>query len=238
VQINIFIPCFIDQLYPDTAINMVKLLRRLGYEIGYNPNQTCCGQPAFNAGFWTEATAVGQKMLADMQALPADTAIICPSASCTGFIKNTLPKLLEKTEISLNINELATFLAEQIGLKRLAEVVQPRLVGRAIYHDACAALRECGIKSAPRSLLGLVADLELVEAADAEVCCGFGGTFASKYEPISVAMAQQKVDNALLIKADYIISTDLSCLMQLQSYIDHKGYPIRCLHIVDVLMSV
>ena len=238
MQINIFVPCFIDQLYPATAVNMLKLLRLLGYTVGYNPNQTCCGQPAYNAGYWAEAKAVGQKMQTDMQALPNHALLVCPSASCTGFVRNTLPKLLEQDKIGFDMQELATFLVDTVGVARLAQVVQPRLLGRAVYHDACSALRECGIKAAPRQLLGLVDGLELVEAADAETCCGFGGTFASKFEPISVAMAQQKVNNAVALKADYIISTDLSCLMQLQSYINHKGYGIRCLHIADVLMSV
>ena len=111
------------------------------------------------------------------------------------------------------------------------------LRGKATYHDSCAGLRECGIKNEPRLLLSKVQDLELVELNDVETCCGFGGTFAVKYEPISVAMAEQKVENALATGAQYLISTDLSCLMHLQGYINHKGYTLKTLHLADVLMN-
>ena len=107
--------------------------------------------------------------------------------------------------------------------------------GKAVYHDSCAALRECKIRNEPRQLLSKVLGLELLELKDNETCCGFGGTFAVKFEAISTAMAQQKVDNALAAGAEYIISTDASCLMHLQSYIDKNSLPIRTMHIADVL---
>ena len=93
MKIQLFIPCYIDQLYPETGFNTIKLLEKAGCEVNYNPSQTCCGQPAYNAGYWAEAKAVGQKMQTDMQALPNDALLVCPSASCTGFVRNTLPKL-------------------------------------------------------------------------------------------------------------------------------------------------
>lgn len=111
------------------------------------------------------------------------------------------------------------------------------LVGTAVYHDACSALRECGIRDEPRRLLSHVGGLELLEMRDQESCCGFGGSFAVKFEGISAAMAEQKVQNALAVKADFIISTDSSCLMQLQGYIDKHELPIKTKHIADVLTS-
>ena len=111
------------------------------------------------------------------------------------------------------------------------------MYGKATYHDSCAGLRECRIKEEPRKLLSHVKGLELVEMNDVETCCGFGGSFAVKFESISVAMADQKVNNALQTGADYIISTDLSCLMHLDGYIRHKEYPIRTMHIADVLAN-
>jgi L-lactate dehydrogenase complex protein LldE len=111
------------------------------------------------------------------------------------------------------------------------------LPGRATYHDSCAGLRECRIKKEPRKLLSKVKGLELVEMKDVETCCGFGGSFAVKFESISIAMADQKVNNALETGADYIISTDLSCLMHLDGYIRYKGYSLRTMHIADVLAS-
>ena len=110
-----------------------------------------------------------------------------------------------------------------------------KLNGVGTYHDSCSALREYGIKKEPRLLLEKVRGLELREMKDTETCCGFGGTFAVKFEAISIGMADQKVENALATGADYIISTDHSCLMHLQGYIKHKGYTISTLHIADVL---
>ena len=111
------------------------------------------------------------------------------------------------------------------------------LNGKATYHDSCAGLRECKIKAEPRKLLANVKGLELMELNDVETCCGFGGTFAVKFESISIGMAEQKVENALATDAEYIISTDLSCLMHLQGYINHKGYSIKTIHLADVLAS-
>jgi L-lactate dehydrogenase complex protein LldE len=111
------------------------------------------------------------------------------------------------------------------------------LKGKATYHDSCAGLRECKIKEEPRRLLSHVKGLELIEMNDVETCCGFGGTFAVKFEAISVAMGEQKVENALATGADYIISTDVSCLMHLQGYINHKGYKLKTMHLSDVLAS-
>jgi L-lactate dehydrogenase complex protein LldE len=239
-QINIFVPCFIDQLYPQTAVNFVRLLRALGYEVNYNPNQTCCGQPAFNAGFMDEARRVAQKMLVDLAALPA-VPTLCLSSSCVGFSQKQVPNLCgesctdEVCIAPIPLLECSSFLVNEIGLARLAQIIKPKLVARATYHDACSALRDCGVKSAPRQLLALVEGLELIESRDAERCCGFGGSFAAKFEPISVAMAEQKIESALKINAEYIISADWSCLMQLQGYIDKKKYAIKTIHLIDVL---
>lgn len=117
------------------------------------------------------------------------------------------------------------------------EDVGAELKGKATYHDSCTGLREVHIKSEPRKLLSHVKGLELAEMKDVETCCGFGGTFAVKYEPISIGMGEQKVENALATDAEYLISTDLSCLMHLQGYINNKGYSLKTLHLADVLAS-
>jgi L-lactate dehydrogenase complex protein LldE len=129
--------------------------------------------------------------------------------------------------------EFTEFLTTVLGV----EQVDARFDGKATYHDACGALRECGIKSAPRRLLLGVKGLELVEMKECETCCGFGGTFAVKYEPISIGMAQTKAQSAMDAGARYIISTDVSCLMHLQGYIDKQGLPLQTLHIADVLAA-
>lgn len=237
MKVQLFIPCFVDQLYPQTAFNMIKVLEKVGCEVTYNPAQTCCGQPAFNAGFLDEAREVCAKFLADFN---PNIPVVAPSASCIGFVKNYYLKLFdnsswhhEATAIAKNAFEFTDFLINQLGVKEVGATLE----GKATYHDSCAALRECRIKGEPRELLTHVKGLELKELAQVETCCGFGGTFAVKFESISIGMAEQKVENALATGARYLISTDLSCLMHLQGYINHKNYSLQTMHIADVLAS-
>lgn len=216
---------------------MVKVLERLGCEIGYNPEQTCCGQPAFNAGYWDECVSVAGKFTRDFEG--EFDYIVAPSGSCTGFVRNYYQKLLVKQEVpeqlpvQRKLYEFTEFLVDVLH----TTVPEATLNGIATYHDACGALRECGIKEAPRRLLADVQGLELREMVDCEVCCGFGGTFAVKFEPISIGMAEQKVLNALGAGAEYIISSDLSCLMQLEGYIRKHQKSLKIMHIADVLAS-
>ena len=237
MKVQIFIPCFVDQLYPQTAFNMMKVLEKTGCEVDYNTNQTCCGQPAFNAGFWDEARAVCSKFLKDFD--NADY-IVAPSASCVGFIRNYYDKILENSaqykqvkDIRKRIYEFSEFLTDVLKVENVGAVLNIK----ATYHDSCAALRECKIKEGPRKLLSNVAGLELVEMSDVETCCGFGGTFAVKFDGISVGMADQKATHALATKAEYIISTDLSCLMHIDGYIKGKNFPLKTMHLADVLAS-
>ncbi|HPH99532.1 MAG TPA: (Fe-S)-binding protein [Chitinophagaceae bacterium] len=243
MNIQLFIPCFIDQLFPQTAFNMIKVLKKVGCTVQYNEKQTCCGQPAFNAGYWKDATKVCEKFLQDFE---GSDYIVAPSASCVGFVKNYYKKLapsqpspkgkenlfLEGIQnISGRIYEFSEFLTKVLNVTDVGATLN----AKATYHDSCAALRECNIKEAPRTLLQHVKGLALIEMEETTVCCGFGGTFAVKFEPISIAMADQKINHALATGADYIISTDMSCLMHLDGYIKHKGYALKTLHIADVL---
>lgn len=237
MRVEIFVPCFIDQLYPQTAFNMVKILEKACCEVHYNTNQTCCGQPAFNAGFVDDARDVADKFLKDFEG--ADY-IVGPSASCVGFVRNYYPKLFDNASnhnqvkgLGKRIYEFSEFLTDILKIENYGAALK----AKATYHDSCAALRECKIKEGPRKLLSHVKGLELVEMADNETCCGFGGTFSVKYEPISLAMADQKVKNAMATGAEYIISTDLSCLMQLRGYINKNNLPLKTLHLADVLAS-
>ena len=237
MNVQIFIPCFVDQLYPETAFNMIKVLEKTGCTVTYNTNQTCCGQPAFNAGFWDEARSVCMKFVNDFK---ESDMIVTPSASCAGFVRNYYSKLLDNSsvhnemkDLSKRIYEFSEFMVNVLQI----ENVGAELKGKATYHASCASLRECNITQEPKKLLSRVKGLELTELKDAETCCGFGGTFAVKFEPISIAMAEQKVENALATGADYLISTDLSCLMHLDGYIKNKGYNLQTMHIADVLAS-
>jgi len=216
---------------------MVTLLEKAGCHVSYNPSQTCCGQPAFNAGFRDEAKSVCTKFIKDFK---GSDYIVAPSASCVGFVRNYYSGIFENSSahhdvsgLGKRIFELSEFLVQVMKM----EDFNATLTARATYHDSCAGLRECRIKEEPRKLLSKVKGLELVEMNDVETCCGFGGTFAVKFEAISVAMAEQKVEHAIATGAEYIISTDLSCLMHLQGYINKKGLALRTLHLADVLVK-
>ncbi len=216
---------------------MIKVLEKTGCTVSYNNSQTCCGQPAFNAGFWNEAKSVCTKFLKDFR---GPEYIVAPSASCVGFVRNYYHTLFENSslhhevqDIGKRLYELSEFLINVLHVEKLGAV----LTGKAAYHDSCAGLRECRIKEEPRRLLSHVKGLELAEINDGETCCGFGGTFAVKFKAISIAMAEQKVENALATGAEYLISTDLSCLMHLQGYINQKGYKLQTLHLADVLAA-
>jgi L-lactate dehydrogenase complex protein LldE len=237
MNVQIFIPCFVDQLYPTVGFNMVKVLEKAGCTVSYNANQTCCGQPAFNAGFWGEAKDVCKKFLKDFSG--ADY-IVAPSASCVGFVKNYYGKLFENSTQQIEIRNLRSRIYELSDF--LVNVLKftdfnASFNATATYHDSCAALRECNLKQEPRMLLNNVKDLQLIEMNDVETCCGFGGTFAVKFEPISIAMADQKVTNAVETNAQYIISTDMSCLMHIDGYIKYKGANLKVLHLADVLAN-
>jgi len=216
---------------------MIKVLEKTGCSVTYNTDQTCCGQPAFNAGFWDEAKAVCNKFIKDFS---GSDFIVAPSASCVGFVRNYYSKLFDNSSVHNEVKDLGKRVYEfsEFMVKVLQIIdVGAILKGRATYHDSCAGLRECRIKEEPRRLLSRVKGLELAELNDVETCCGFGGTFAVKFEAISVAMGEQKVENALATGAEYLISTDLSCLMHLDGYIKHKGYSLKTLHLADVLAS-
>ena len=235
--VDIFIPCFIDQIYPQTAFNMIKVLEKAGCKVNYNAEQTCCGQPAFNAGYWEQCKEVAEKFISDF---PNDRYIVTPSASCAGMIKNYYPEIFRNTvqknvlkTVQKNIFELSDFLVNVLKVTDLGA----KFDGVATYHDSCSALREMNIRNEPRILLSNVRGLEMREMNDTETCCGFGGTFSVKYESIAVGMAEQKIINAEATESRLLISTDLSCLMHLDGYIKKQNKNITTMHIADVLAA-
>lgn len=236
-EVDIFIPCTIDQVYPQTGFNMIKVLEKAGVKVHYNTNQTCCGQLAFNSGFWDKAKKLGEKFIRDFD---NGRMIVGPSASCIGYIRNSYDELFfngahhnQYKQLQRNIFEITDFLVNVLKVTDLGSVFEHRVT----YHDSCAALREYKLGDEPRQLLRNVVGLELVEMEDTHECCGFGGSFSVKFEPISVSMAEQKVKNALKTEAEYIVSTDSTCLMHQYSYIKKHNLPIKVAHIVDVLAS-
>jgi L-lactate dehydrogenase complex protein LldE len=224
-------------LYPTAGFNTIKVLEKAGCNVIYNPEQTCCGQPAFNAGYWGEARDVCSKFIKDFEQAEY---VVMPSASCTGFVNNYYDKVFGNTsnhnatkDIKGKVFELSDFLVNVLKVVDLGA----SLNGTATYHDSCAALRECKIKDEPRTLLKHVKGLNLVPLQENETCCGFGGTFAVKFEGISTAMGEQKAQHVMDTKASYLISTDLSCLMHINGVMEKKQMSVQCLHLADVLAS-
>jgi L-lactate dehydrogenase complex protein LldE len=238
MDIQLFIPCFIDQLYPQTGFNTVKILEKAGCKVHYNSNQTCCGQPAFNSGYWKESASLAEKFLSDFN---PDMPIVSPSGSCTSFIIHHYhkiladrPELLERHAlIKDKTYELSDFLVNVLKVTNLGA----RFPHKVTFHDSCSALREYGIKDEPRILLSQVEGLELVEMDESEVCCGFGGTFAVKNNAISSAMVEQKVQNALAAQVGYVVSTEASCLMNINGYCTKNNLQLRGIHLADILAS-
>ncbi len=238
---GLFIPCFIDQLFPEIGFSMFRVLNkakelsRSTMKFHYNPEQTCCGQPAFNSGYFDEAKHLGEKFIRDFKEYDY---VVGPSASCIGMVKNYYTQMFnnsvlhnENNYLSRKIYEFSDFLVNVLKTEDFGGEFEARIT----YHDSCSALREYGLTDQPRRLLRKIRGLELTEMADADVCCGFGGTFAIKHEAISTAMAEQKVQNAIDTGAQYIVSTEASCLMHLDAYAKKQKLNINCLHIADLL---
>lgn len=243
VSVDLFIPCFVDQIAPDIGFSMIKILEKVGCSVHYNPNQTCCGQPAFNAGFFSEAEEVASKFVADFrQALEREHHyIVAPSASCVGMVRNQYERLLAGSlqkeylfALENKIFELCEFLVDVLEIERVPGAYYK---AKAVYHDSCSALRDCMIYDAPRQLLANVEGLELYSLEYAQECCGFGGTFSAKFPAIAAGMAMQKVEDALKQGADVIISSDFSCLLHLDGYIQKHQKNIQTRHIADILAS-
>lgn len=216
---------------------MVKVLEIIGCTVHYNPDQTCCGQPAFNAGKLDMSRKIARKFLSEFE---SERKVIVPSGSCVGFVKNQYQTIfegmgLEKEldRMNQNIYELTDFMVNELKIDN----VNARFPEKAAFHDGCGTLRELGIKNEPRQLLSKVKDLELFELDSAETCCGFGGGFSTKFEAISVSMAEQKKADIDKAEVDYLISTDASCFLHLENYLKKQGSKVKCVHIAEVLAS-
>ena len=225
MTITLFIPCFVDALFPRAGISMVQILERLGHTVVCPEEIICCGQPPFNSGYWDEARTVAAKVLGQLKSAEV---IVIGSGSCGAMLKNFYPELFKDTpqlelarQISSRTWEFSEFVVKKLGVTDLGA--------------KCHGLRELGIKKSPRELLGKVSGLELVEMAEAETCCGFGGTFATKFPMISTAMGDVKCASAAATDADYIVSNDSSCLMQIQGLLSRQGGKLKTIHLAEVL---
>lgn len=218
-------------------MSMVRVLERLGHEVDYPAGQTCCGQPPFNSGYWDQAKGAARHML---KIFEKSEVVVSASGSCGAMLKVFYPELFAGEpeeeacrQFSPKIHEFSSFLVNVLGVTN----VGAKFVGRATFHDGCHGLRELGIKKEPRALLAEVEGLELLEMKEAETCCGFGGTFSVKYPEISTAMGEVKCASILETGADYVISNDSSCLMQIGGMLEKTKKKVRCLHLAEVLAA-
>jgi L-lactate dehydrogenase complex protein LldE len=214
---------------------MVRVLRRLGYDVDFPQEQTCCGQPGFNTGYWSEARPLAERFLG---VFSSAEIVVCPSGSCTTMVRNFYPQLLADSplrgkalEIGRRVFEFSEFLT------KVAKVtdVGASFPHRVTYHDACHALRELRLKQEPRELLRHVRGLDLVEMPHSEECCGFGGTFATKFTMISGAMGETKAGNAQASGAEYITSTDPSCLLHIAGILRRSNSCVRTIYLASIL---
>jgi len=234
MNVTLFIPCFVDAMYPQVGISMVHILERLGHKVDCPEDIACCGQPAFNSGYWDEARTVAAKVL---ERLRDSEVVVIASGSCGAMLHVFYLELFagtplepEAKKLAPKCHEFSEFLVNVLGVKD----VGAKFPARVTFHDGCHGLRELGIKKAPRELLAHVKGLELVEMKE-EICCGFGGTFAAKFPMISTAMGEVKCSHALETGAEYIVSNDSSCLMHIQGLADRQKLKLKTIHLAEVL---
>ena len=215
---------------------MVRVLRRLGIRVRYDPRQTCCGQPCFNTGYRKETRPLALRLV---ELFESSDYVVAPSGSCTAMVRNFYPELFADDEsMTQRIHALAPKLYEfsEFLVRVLSrEDVGARFSGRVTYHDACHLLRELRVREEPRRLIRSVRDLEFVESDASDSCCGFGGTFAVKFPELSSAILQQKIDSIVRTGAPVVVASDSSCLMQIAGALRRRSVPVRTMHLAELL---
>jgi L-lactate dehydrogenase complex protein LldE len=237
--VALFVTCLVDLFRPTVGFACVKLLRDAGCEVEVPEAQTCCGQPAWNGGDRKNARAIAQQVIEIFE--PYDYVVL-PSGSCGATIARDYAEMFEDGDpwkerasaLGARTHEITAFLVDVLKIDNLGRALSARVT----YHDACSGLRSLGIKQQPRKLLASIAELELTEMADAEVCCGFGGTFAVKYPEISTAMVSEKTGSIAATGADLVVAGDLGCLLNMAGRASREGRAFRARHVVEVLAGM
>ena len=238
-SVSLFVPCLVDSHYPRVGMAVVRVLERLGLGVACPPDQTCCGQPAFNAGYRKEARAAARRFVEVFQ--DAET-VVCPSGSCVAMVRLHYPLLFadhpdwlrRARAVAARTFEFTEFLVDVLGAADLGA----RFDGRVTYHDSCHLLRSLGIRGQPRRLLAGVAGADFVEMERSDACCGFGGTFAVKYPEISAALADEKAAHIRDTGAEAVVGCDMGCLMNIQGRLSRIGSDVKVLHMAELLAGV
>jgi len=237
MRVGLFVTCLVDLFRPSIGFAALKLLEAAGCEVVVPQTQTCCGQPGYNSGDRAGALALARKVLAEFEACDY---LVAPSGSCSGTIRIHYPDLFRDLpeeaqrvrRLCERTYELTDFLVNVVKLERVPGVFD----GTVTYHDSCSGLREMGVKSQPRQLLARVPGLELTEMAEAETCCGFGGTFALKFGEISTRLADNKCNNVAATGAAALVLGDLGCMLHIEGRLRRRGdMKTKVLHVAEVL---
>lgn len=235
-RVTLFVQCLVDTLFPEVGEAMVAVFDRFAIPLAYPQGQTCCGQPAYNSGYRREAAAAARHFI---EVFEGAEQIVCPSGSCVRMVRQHYPELFpddprmaeRARAIGAKTFEFTEYLVDVLGITdALAE-----FPGTVTYHDSCHLNRGLGIARQPRMLLEKVRGLTLVEMADSDSCCGFGGSFSVNYPEISVAMTDEKIANILATGADAVVGCDISCLMNILGRLSRRGEKVQVLHIAQVL---
>ena len=234
----LFITCLTDLFFPETGEDTVRLLRRLGVDVIFPRNQTCCGQPAYNSGFHQDARALARHFV---EVFEDSEVIVSPSGSCVSMAREAYPRLFADepawqasvNAIAARTYELSEFIVDVLGV----EDVGARWPGVVTYHDSCHTARSLRVREQPRRLLRAVEGLELVEMEHADFCCGFGGTFAVRMPDISGAMLDEKIARIQASDAPAVVTTDAGCLMNIGGGLRKRGSPVRVYHLANILAA-
>ncbi len=245
MRVALFVTCLVDQMWPSVGVSTLEVLRRVGCSVEFDERQTCCGQPAFNTGYLSDARKLAERFILMCEESEAE-AIVSPSGSCTAMVHH-YPTLFDDAgdasedrewrrrarAVAERTFELSSFLVRILKV----EDVGARWKGRVTWHDACHALRDLKVHSEPRRLIGQVREAEYVELENADSCCGFGGTFSVKYPEISVAILDQKIEAIEKAGVQAVVSGDASCLMQIGGRLSRMGSNVRAMHLAELLAS-
>jgi L-lactate dehydrogenase complex protein LldE len=239
MRVSLFVTCLIDQLWPTVGASAVEVLRRAGCEVVFDGRQTCCGQPAFNTGYRNEARRLARRFIEIFEEGGADY-VVSPSGSCTAMAHHFHELFAEEESwrrraeaLAARTYEFGGFLVNVLKVDDLGASFN----GRVTWHDACHGLRDLGLREEPRKLIRGVRGAEFVELANADACCGFGGTFSVKYPEISVAILDHKIDAIEKAGVRAVVSGDASCLMQIGGRLTRNNSSVKTMHLAELLAS-
>ena len=239
IKAQLFITCLAEQFYPQVLVQMVDLLERLGVNVEFPTEQTCCGQPMFNSGFQSEAREIAAQWLRTFSR--SEAPIVSPSGSCVDMVRHHYPAMFPEgtpqyelaRELAGRTYEFTEFLVHTLKVTD----VGARFPHKVTYHASCHLLRGLGLREEAKQLLGAVRDLELVPLTDEDTCCGFGGVFSVIFPEVSRAMMEAKVRNIIASGASAVVACDSGCLMNIAGGLRKASSQVRALHLIEVLAA-